>query len=246
MTLTTFQDSGRSLSRWASDAPEHRSAAAKMLSMYMMTLAGTPYLLAGQEIGMANLSSDYGAEAYIDVEAKRYYDAVLERRGGHESQMGDVLREMQKKARDHGRLPMQWSSEPNAAFTNERATPWMTINKDYIDWNVTSQLGDSQSILSFWKHMISLRKELTDLLVYGSYGSIPEQETGECVLGWRRECHETGQIAVTLLNFSESVQHVPMNDCRSMTIVAENGRVSVSDGGIKLGPYGGVVLLGSI
>ncbi|KAF7188256.1 Alpha-glucosidase [Pseudocercospora fuligena] len=63
-------DSGRSLSRYASDKPEHRAVAAKMLATYLLTLAGTPFLLAGQESGMANLGEDYSPDAYIDVEAK--------------------------------------------------------------------------------------------------------------------------------------------------------------------------------
>ncbi|OKO90532.1 Alpha-glucosidase [Penicillium subrubescens] len=63
-------DSGRSLSCYAFDAPEHRSNAAKMLATYLTTLSGTPFMLAGQEIGMANLGKDYGADAYIDLEGK--------------------------------------------------------------------------------------------------------------------------------------------------------------------------------
>ncbi|KAM3414845.1 hypothetical protein BST61_g9988 [Cercospora zeina] len=65
-------DSGRSLSRYGSDLPEHRAAAAKLFAVYLTTLSGTPYLLAGQEFGMANLGKDYPAEAYIDVEGSNY------------------------------------------------------------------------------------------------------------------------------------------------------------------------------
>lgn len=184
--FSTLQDSGRSLSRYASDAPEHRAAAAKMLAIYLMTLAGTPFLLAGQEIGTANLSKDFGADAYIDVEGRRHYDAVLKSRGGDESLMGDALRELQLKARDHGRLPMQWDASPNAGFTTKDATPWMTINNDYLQWNVASQIDDPDSILSFWKRILALRKQLPDLFVYGAYEEIPEAETGEMV-----SCFET-------------------------------------------------------
>ncbi|KAG9857136.1 hypothetical protein KCU98_g11909, partial [Aureobasidium melanogenum] len=72
-----------------------------MLATYSLALSGTPFMLAGQEIGM----EEYGPRAYIDVEARIYYEAVLKTRGG-----GDVMREIQLKARDHGRLPMQWES----------------------------------------------------------------------------------------------------------------------------------------
>lgn len=47
---------------------------------------------------MANLGTDYGADAYIDVEGRNHYEAVLKARGGDESQMSDVMRELQLKA----------------------------------------------------------------------------------------------------------------------------------------------------
>ncbi|KAK9485368.1 glycoside hydrolase superfamily [Lipomyces starkeyi] len=202
-------DSGRSLSRYTSDAPEHRSTAAKMLATYLTTLSGTPFLLAGQEIGMANLGKDYGPDAYIDVEGKNKYDDVLKARGGDQSQMGAFLRELQLKARDHGRLPMQWDGSPNAGFTAAHSKPWMTINKDYREWNVASQLDDPESVLAYWKQMLALRKQYTDLFVYGSYSPLSELETGEMVLGYERECHETGKKAAVLLNFSDREQKLP-------------------------------------
>ncbi|KAE8383256.1 glycoside hydrolase superfamily [Aspergillus bertholletiae] len=206
-------DSGRSLSRYASDAWEYRSTAAKMLATYLTTLGGTPFMLAGQEIGMANLGKDYGADAYIDVEGKNYYNEILKARGGNVGKMDDVLRELQLKSRDHGRLPMQWDSSPNAGFTVASAKPWMTMNKDYIAWNVASQLNDPESIMSYWKQMIALRREYSDLFVYGSYTALEESETGEMVLGYERNWSQADQKAAVLLNFSDQVQ----------TVSAENG-----------------------
>ncbi|KAJ5938812.1 alpha-amylase [Penicillium verhagenii] len=75
-------DSGRSLTRYASDSSEHRTASAKMLATYLTTLGGTPFLLAGQEIGMANLGKEYKADACIDVEGENYYNKILAARGG--------------------------------------------------------------------------------------------------------------------------------------------------------------------
>lgn len=235
-------DSGRSLSRYASDAPEHRAAAAKMLATYLTTLSGTPFLLAGQEIGMANLGKDYGADAYIDVEGKSLYNAVLKARGGDESQMGDFLRELQLKARDHGRLPMQWDNSPNAGFTTADSKPWMIINKDHKDWNVASQINDSKSVMAYWKQMIALRKQYKDIFVYGSYSPLPESETGEVVLGFERDCHETGKKAVVLLNFSDAEQKVPANKYQEFSVLVSNQDTDVVGGEITLKPFGAVVL----
>jgi alpha-glucosidase len=237
-------DSGRSLSRYASDAPEHRSTAAKMLATYLTTLSGTPFMLAGQEIGMANLGKDYGADAYIDVEGKNYYNEVFKARGCNVGKMDDVLRELQLKSRDHGRLPMQWDSSPNAGFTVASETPWMTINKDYTEWNVASQIEDPESIMAYWKQMIALRKEHSDLLVYGSYTPIEESETGEMVLGYERSWSQTDQKAVVLLNFSDQSQTVFVEKYEGFSILISNdGRLDPAKNQVELQPYGAVVLL---
>lgn len=237
-------DSGRSLSRYASDAPEHRSTAAKMLATYLTTLSGTPFMLAGQEIGMANLDKGYGADVYIDVEGKNYYNEVLIARGGNVEKMGDVLRELQLKSRDHGRLPMQWDSSPNAGFTVANAKPWMAINKDYTEWNVASQLDDSESIMAYWKQMIALRKEYSDLFVYGSYTALEESETGEMVLGYERNWSQTDQKAVVLLNFSDQIQTVPAEKYDGFSILVSNqGDMDRAKGQVELQPYAAMVLL---
>lgn len=233
-------DSGRSITRYASDAPEHRAASAKMLATYLTTLSGTPFLLAGQEIGMANLGKEYGAEAYIDVEGKNYYNKVLKARGGDVSQMGDVLRELQLKARDHGRLPMQWDSSANAGFTTA-SEPWMIVNKDYADWNVESQLDVPGSVMAYWKEMIALRKKMADLFVYGSYVALSEEDTGEMVLGYER-VSQTGHKAVVLLNFSDAEQKVSKRFEHLALLVSNQGDSCIRDGEVVLQPFGAVVL----
>ncbi|KAK3683268.1 hypothetical protein LTR37_020381 [Vermiconidia calcicola] len=236
-------DSGRSLTRYASDAPEYRATAAKMLATYLTTLSGTPFMLQGEEIGMANLSSDYGPDAYIDVEAKNHYNTVLKARGGDESKMSDVMRELSLKARDHGRLPMQWDDSPNAGFTTAEAKPWMTINKDYVDWNVASQVDDPGSVLSFWKESLRLRKRHADLFVYGSYEPVPESSTGEMVFAYRRESHESGQMAVVFLNFSDKEQKVPAEEYKDFSVLLSNHQSqAVFEGQLALVPFGAVVL----
>jgi oligo-1,6-glucosidase len=83
-------DSGRSISRYASDRPEHRANSSKLFATYLCSLSGTPFLLAGQEIAKANLGKDYGIEAYVDVEGRNYYHSLMVARGGDESKMRDV------------------------------------------------------------------------------------------------------------------------------------------------------------
>jgi alpha-glucosidase len=94
-------DSGRSLSRYASDLPQLRATAAKMLATYLGSLSGTLFLLQGQEIGIANVPREWRIEDYIVAERKNYYNEVLKRRG-KSAEMSDVMRELRLKARDNG------------------------------------------------------------------------------------------------------------------------------------------------
>ena len=53
-------------------------------------------------------------------------------------------------------MPWQWNSSAHAGFTS--GEPWMRVNEDYQTWNVAAQLKDNDSIHSFWKHALNLRK----------------------------------------------------------------------------------------
>ena len=79
------------------------------------------------------------------------------KQGVNEPDMSDVMVGIQRKARDHGRNPMQWDSTVNGGFSS--ATPWMRANDDYPEWNVAKQKDDRTSVLSFWKRMLRFRKE---------------------------------------------------------------------------------------
>ncbi|KAF5622639.1 glucan 1 6-alpha-glucosidase [Fusarium tjaetaba] len=53
-------DQGRSVSRFASDLPEYREQAAKMLATVLATMTGTLFIYQGQEIGMINAPDSWG------------------------------------------------------------------------------------------------------------------------------------------------------------------------------------------
>ncbi|RMJ06929.1 hypothetical protein CDV36_013480 [Fusarium kuroshium] len=233
-------DSGRSLSRYGSDLPKYRKDAAKMLAIYLGTLSGTLFLLQGQEIGMANAPESWTIDDYIDVEGLNYYKSQLEKRGVG-ADMSDVMREMRLKARDNGRLPMQWNTDKNGGFT-QASKPWMRINDDFTDWNVAQQEKDDDSVLAFWRQVLKLRQQEKDVFVYGQFDELPEYERSEEVFAYTMTSYD-GRVALVLLNFSDKEQSVEVKGYTGWKkLLGKN--VETIEGGVELRPYEGVVYAG--
>lgn len=53
------------------------------------------------------------------------------------------------------RRPMQWSSEPNAGFSD--GTPWRNVNSNFADFNVAIMEEDENSLLNHYKDLIHYR-----------------------------------------------------------------------------------------
>lgn len=74
--------------------------------------------------------------------------------------MTDILSDLQRKARDNARTPVQWDDSDYAGFSPAGSSaPWMKVNEDYKTWNVASQLHDKGSVFSFWREMLGFRKK---------------------------------------------------------------------------------------
>ncbi|KUJ07774.1 alpha-glucosidase [Mollisia scopiformis] len=161
-------DQGRSVSRFASDAPEFRERSSKMLAIMMCAMTGTLFVYQGQEIGMINAPKDWPIEDYKDIESINYYNSV-KARGGDEKALAHVMKSIQILGRDHARLPMQWDASPYAGFTGKKDGAWMRTNDSYKEINVANQTEDPNSVLNFWRKMIKMRKEYRDVFIHGAF-----------------------------------------------------------------------------
>lgn len=161
-------DQPRILSRWADDG-EYRVQAAKMLALFHVTGRGTVFIYQGQEIGMAN-PPEWKYDELRDLEEINHYDEVRAQRG-QGADMSDVLKDIQRIGRDNARTPVSWDDSKNAGFSS--GTPWIKVNEDYREWNVASQVKESNSVLHFWQKILELRKkELA--LCYGRFELLDE------------------------------------------------------------------------
>jgi len=149
--FTCNHDQPRSVSRFGDDRHYLRESA-KMLAMLTHLMRGTPYIYQGEELGMTNAYFS-SIEQYRDVESTNYYDILL-KKGITEKEALDIL---SARSRDNGRTPMQWNDGKNAGFS--KGEPWIGIPDNYKEINAGSEEKDPDSVLNFYRRLVSLRKE---------------------------------------------------------------------------------------
>ncbi|PQC28788.1 glycoside hydrolase family 13 protein [Enterococcus mundtii] len=162
-------DVPRCVSVFGDTSPAYWQVSAKAIAMMYFFLQGTPFIYQGQEIGMTNLP--FSSIDEIDaVDSKRLYQQLLDE-GRSEEEALDIVA---NTTRDNSRTPMQWNDHLYAGFSE--VAPWLLVNPNYQMINVADQTNDPESILSFYKKMITLRRENKGL-IYGSFNEyLPENE----------------------------------------------------------------------
>ncbi|WP_413568287.1 glycoside hydrolase family 13 protein [Bdellovibrio sp. HCB117] len=160
-------DVPRIISKWGDAKNYWRESATSIASMYFL-MQGTPLIYQGQEIGMTNTIFN-GPEDFNDVSAKNHF-TIRRKQGASDA---EITRELANASRDNARTPMQWSAEANAGFTTGK--PWLKVNPNYKEINVENQRKDSNSIFSFYKKLIQLRRE-HQVFIYGSYKLVMEKD----------------------------------------------------------------------
>ncbi|KIL50094.1 oligo-1,6-glucosidase [Jeotgalibacillus alimentarius] len=187
-------DKPRVVSTWGNDDEFWYESATSMAAMYFL-MQGTPFIYQGQEIGMTNVQFD-SIDDYDDVSAKNLYRIRREEGVAHD----DIMRILWASSRDNSRTPMQWSAEGNAGFTT--GSPWMRVNPNFKDINVEDQLKDENSVLSFYKRMIALKKEY-DIFTYGVYDLIlPEHHQ---IYAYTRTLENEKVVVLTNLSTKDAI-----------------------------------------
>ena len=181
-------DLPRIVSRWGNDSEEYRVVSAKMLATLLHGMEGTPYIYQGEELGMTNIH--LSMDQYDDPETLNAY-RVLKSAGRSED---DIMRSIYAKSRDNARSPMQWDDSAQAGFTT--GTPWLPVNPNYTTINADSQVNDDNSIFSYYKKLIQLRKN-TPVIVDGSFELLLPND--EEIFAYHRK--NDGQTLTVICNF---------------------------------------------
>lgn len=194
-------DQARMVSRFGNDSPPFRAVSSKMLSTFVLTMRGTPYVYYGDELGMTNANFT-SIKDYDDIALRNEYQH-LKNTGGD---LNAFLKQAQKENRDNGRTPFQWKDSINAGFTT--GTPWLKINPNYKTVNAADEDKEASSPLTYFKKLVQLRKE-NPVLVYGSYTLLDKNNPN--VYAYTRELN--GKKILILLNFKSTAAttHIGMD-----------------------------------
>ena len=107
------------------------------------------------------------------------------------------------KGRDGERTPMQWDDgDPNAGFTT--GTPWLPVPPTYTTVNVKAAASDPDSLLSWYKELIELKKT-NPVMAHGANVMLDTENPK--VLSWMRQMPGAPPIVVSV-NFTPDPQTV--------------------------------------
>ncbi len=192
-------DEPRGVSRYIPEG-ECSVQSKKMLAALNFMLRGLPFIYQGQELGMENVPFS-SIDEIDDISTLDEYQVALDAGLTPE----DALRAVAKFSRDNARTPMQWSDADHAGFTT--GTPWLKVNPNYTSINVKDQLDDPDSVRSFYKKLIALRKapEFKETVVYGTLEPYLEEQHN--LMAYYRKADKT---LLVIGNYQKEAQEVKL------------------------------------
>lgn len=205
----------------------------KMLATINFMLRGIPFLYQGQEIGMEN-KEFHSIKEVDDISSLSEYLNCLE--AGLSDK--EALKVIARYSRDNARTPMQWDDSSEAGFTT--GTPWLPANPKYKEINVASQLYDENSVLSYYKKLIQLRKDPTykEAVVYGEL--IPYLREQKNLMAFYRKGEEKNLLVLT--NYQKNAQNVVLPSTDYRVILNNYPDIQVIDREIHMQGYQALIL----
>jgi alpha-glucosidase len=209
-------DSPRVYSRYGDG--ENDAAIARISLALMLTLRGTPFLYNGEEIGMTDLLLSDVAQFRDNLGVCTYYTLV--------DDLGlppaEAVKLAALRGRDKCRTPMQWANAPNGGFSPTGVETWLPVNGNYAEGvNVAEQADDPDSLLSFYRRMLAVRKQ-TPALIAGDY--VPLHADAADYVAFLRTDATGEQRCLVVLNMSAQPQRIGFQDAELGGAVAQRQR----------------------
>jgi alpha-glucosidase len=184
----------------------------RLLHMLLLTLRGTPTWYYGDELGLPNAVVPTSKAAFPDPQAA----------------LGTALDRLPVRS------PMQWSSGPNAGFSDSE--PWLPLASDDPAMTVDAQREDSDSVLNLFRALVRLRKE-TPALAVGVYRTLPAPDG---VFSFERS-HSKGTVQVHL-NFADEPREVDVPPSAEVLLSTEGEGSTPQAGRLALRGYEGAIV----
>jgi alpha-glucosidase len=187
----------------------HNTEIAKILATLLLTSHAATLLYQGEEIGQATT---------VPTRVEDVRDPI------------GITGWPKEKGRDGERTPMQWDAGPQAGFSASEH-PWLPVGANYREANVKAQLADTESLLSWYKKLIALRRG-DPALRAGRLVMLDAANTR--VLTYARLTPEASGILVCL-NMSAQAQTVTLNGAAAgfagnhfRTLLSSPGEITVA------------------
>ena len=161
-------------------------AQARVATMLLLTLRGTPTCYYGDEIGMENVPIPY--------------ELMQDPQGVNQPEIAHLV------GRDPCRTPMQWDASPNAGFAAPGVQPWLPLASDYAQRNVAVESSGPRAMLSFFRALTTLRQSSAALTI-GDYAAV---DTGVENLFAYTRTHGDERLLV-VLNFAGSTHRIDLS-----------------------------------
>lgn len=239
-TIIENHDEPRGASRLLSDGIRNESAKKALATVYFMR-RGLPFIYQGQEIGMEN-KKIRSVEELDDISSIDAYKVAIDAGLTKE----EALETLTSHSRDNARTPMQWSGEAHAGFTT--GEPWLKENPNYTSINVEEQQGREDSVLSYYKKLIALRKDpaYKETIVYGDF--VPCENCGDNLIAYLRKGESQTILVAGNFNPDQKAVVLPLRadgqKAAGGKVLLDNGRkVYVEDGTAYLSGFGAAVIL---
>ncbi len=197
---------------------------ARLLTLLLLTIKGTPFIYQGEEIGM--LQGKIGNKQVKDPVGKlKVWGLPVGRFFG----------------RDGCRTPFQWNSSTiNAGFSPDpMVIPWLPISSNIQEINVELQHQSKKSMLNFYKELLHIRQE-TVWLQEGDL-EVLDLQSDQCLAYSRTMDTDHGVI---ILNFQKGPLNVINPILESSLIFSTHTltQTKVITEVVSLEPFEGVIL----
>ena len=204
----------------------------KMLAALNFLLRGLPFIYQGQELGMENVPFA-SIDEVDDISTLDEYKVALEAGLPPE----EALKAVSKFSRDNARTPMQWTDGANAGFTT--GTPWLKANPNYPSINAAAQVQDADSVYSFYKKLIALRKDpvYKETIVYGALEPVWEERHN--LMAYYRKGERT---LLVVGNYQREPQEIALPAMYKSVLLNNYKDIAQDKGTIRLQGYQVLVL----